>query len=187
MHIIAGKYYKQKLQAPDGDKTRPTASRLRETLFNILQEDVQGADFLDIFAGTGAMGIEALSRGAKTSTFIENDPAAYAALNQNLKQIKASSEAKALFGDYIKHLQALGKRKETFHIIFADAPYHMEDVMESILKQVASNHLLKLHGRLFIENASPFDSTIALHGLQHVNSRKSGKAYLHQFELNCET
>lgn len=182
MYIIAGKYYKQKLQAPVGDGTRPTASRLRETLFNILQEDVQGSDFLDIFAGTGAIGIEALSRGAKTSTFIENDRAAYQALNQNLKQIKATSEAKALFGDYIKSLQALGKRNEKFHIIFADAPYHMEEAVRSILEQVVSNNLLNKQGRLFIENASKLPEGIDLHGLTLVNSRKSGKAYLHQFE-----
>lgn len=182
MYIIAGKYYKQKLMSPVSDTTRPTASRLRETLFNILQNDVEGADFLDIFAGTGAVGIEALSRGAKSSTFIENDRAAYLALNQNLKQIKASNEAKPLFGDYIKSLQALGKRNETFHIIFADAPYHMEETMNHILEQVVLNKLLKKHGRLFIENDSKLPEGIDLHGLQLVNSRKSGKAYLHQFE-----
>lgn len=182
MHIIAGKYYKQKLQAPVSDGTRPTASRLRETLFNILQESVQGSDFLDIFAGTGAVGIEALSRGAKTSTFIENDRAAYQALNQNLKQIKAASEAKALFGDYIKSMQALGKRNEKFHIIFADAPYHMEETVGNILEQVVLNNLLTPHGRLFIENDSKLPEEIDLHGLLLVNSRKSGKAYLHQFE-----
>lgn len=181
MHIIAGKYYKQKLQAPVGETTRPTASRLRETLFNILQDDVQGADFLDIFAGTGAIGIEALSRGAKTSTFIENDRAAYQALNQNLKQIKVTSEAKALFGDYIKNLQALGKRNEKFHIIFADAPYHMEGMVGKILEQVVQNNLLSKHGRLFIENDSNLPEGIDFQGLEHINSRKSGKAYLHQF------
>lgn len=182
MHIIAGKYYKQKLHSPTTDATRPTASRLRETLFNILQEDIQDADFLDIFAGTGAVGIEALSRGAKTSTFIENDRAAYEALNKNLKQVKAASEARPLFGDYIKSLQALGKRKETFHIIFADAPYHIKNAIGDILEQVVQNNLLKKQGRLFIENDSELTDGIELHGLQLVNSRKSGKAYLHQFE-----
>lgn len=182
MYIIAGKYYKQKLQGPVGDGTRPTASRLRETLFNILQGDVEGVDFLDIFAGTGAVGIEALSRGAKTATFIENDRAAYQGLTQNLKAIKVTSESKSLFGDYIKSLQMLGKQNEKFHIIFADAPYHMEETVVNVLEQVVLNNLLLKHGRLFIENDNKLSDDVNHHGLRLINSRKSGKAYLHQFE-----
>lgn len=182
MYIIAGKYYKQKLKSPKGDNTRPTSSRLRESLFNILQDEVQEADFLDIFAGTGAIGIEALSRGAKTATFIENDRHAFQALNDNLKQLKTGIEAKPLFGDYVKNLQSLGKRNEKFHIIFADAPYHMEETVQKILEQVALHNLLNKHGRLFIENDCDLSPETDFFGLKHVNSRKSGKAYLHQFE-----
>lgn len=180
MFIIAGKYYKKKIQAPPEDKTRPTSGRLRETLFNILQQEIEGVDFLDIFAGSGAIGIEALSRGAKSATFIESDRTAYMTLGGNLKHLNITKEAVVLYGDYVRKMEALGKQKAQFHIIFADAPYALESATEIVLEEVVKHDLLKASGRLFIENNLPVASSCK--GLHHVNSRKSGKTYLHQFQ-----
>lgn len=182
MFIIAGKYYRHKIQAPKTELTRPTASRLRETLFNIIQQEIEGSDFLDIFAGSGAIGIEALSRGARSSAFIESNRDAFSALNNNLKQLKITSEGVALFGDYVKNLQALSARKVKFHLIFADAPYHMNQATQILLDQIVSKDLLKPYGKVFIENDQKLAEDINLHGLMHINSRKSGKSYLHQFQ-----
>lgn len=176
MYIIAGKYYKQRISAPKGNSTRPTSSRLRETLFNILQNEIEGADFLDIFAGSGAIGIEALSRGAHAVTFIESDRQAYLALQGNLKQLNI--EATLLFGDYLKKMEGLQK---SFHIIFADAPYHL-DVLQELIRKTVINNLLKPSGKLFIENDQPLPKGLDLFGLEHIDSRKSGKSYLHQFQ-----
>lgn len=181
MHIIAGKYYKQRVVSPKGNGTRPTSSRMRETLFNILQDEIEGVNILDIFAGSGAIGLEALSRGALFATFIESDREAFSTLKQNIGYLKAEKEALPLFGDYIKQIQHLGKRKAQFQIIFADAPYHMKEVTEILIGETVKEGLLAPYGKLFIESSVPLSDSIELHGLVHKNSRKSGKTYLHQF------
>lgn len=178
MHVIAGKYYKQKLQVPKGGATRPTSSRLREAVFNILQEEIEGAVFLDIFAGSGAVGIEALSRGAKSATFIEQDRNAFLALNNNLQSLKITSGI-PLFGDFEKNLKVLGKRGALFDVIFADAPYKLE-ATEALMGLIFENKLLKPSGVLFIENAADLSEGMDLKGFVLVNSRKGGKTYLHQ-------
>lgn len=181
MKIIAGKYYCQSLEVPKNKTTRPTTSRLREALFNILQGEIEGVTFLDIFAGSGAIGIEALSRGAASATFIESDRTSLQTLKNNLEHLKIGREAVVLFGDYIKTMKGLASRKVAFDLIFADAPYHAE-VTEEIIVQVVSGNLLKSSGKLFIENDNPYNEAINLHGLTHLNSRKAGKSFLHQFQ-----
>lgn len=180
MHIIAGKFYKQKIQAPKGDSTRPTSSRLREALFNILQDEIEGADFLDIFAGSGAIGIEALSRGAKSATFIEADRNAYLTLTENIKQLKITNGS-VVFGDYRRNIQSLSRRAVQFHLIFADAPYSMQTI-QALIEEITKLDLLKLSGKLFIENNTALSMDLNLFGLTHLNSRKVGKTHLHQFQ-----
>lgn len=180
MHIIAGKFHRRPLAAPKGDATRPTSARLRESFFNIVQGEIEGADFLDIFAGSGAMGLEALSRGAKRATFIESNRMALAALETNLEKLNVLSESQVLFGDYLKMLKRLQNASKQFDIIFADAPYSMTDALESLLEIVGAG-LLKPGGLFFMENTKPLDSGLDLRGLSFVNSRKSGSTFLHQF------
>lgn len=182
MFIIAGKYYRRKILAPKTQHTRPTASRLRETLFNIIQMEIEGVDFLDVFAGSGAMGIEALSRGAKSAFFIESGKEAYSALNGNLKMLQIGKEAQVLFGDYLKNLQLLGSRKKQFDIIFADAPYALTDASLLLLEQIEKQSLLKPQGKVFIENDKAFEKEKIPPSFQHVNSRQSGKSFLHYFK-----
>lgn len=179
MHIIAGKFHRRTLTSPKGDATRPTSSRLREALFNIVQGEIQGADFLDIFAGSGAMGLEALSRGAKHAVFIESSKMALAALESNIAKLNISSQTLVLFGDYLKMLNRLQSAGKPFDIIFADAPYSMIGALESLLEIIGS--LLKPGGLFFMENIKPLDKALNLNGLSFVKSRKSGNTYLHQF------
>lgn len=182
MHIIAGKFHRRTLAAPKGDSTRPTSARLRESLFNIVQAEIEDAEFLDIFAGSGAMGLEALSRGANKAVFIESNKMALTALESNIAKLGVSSQAKVLFGDYLKMLKRLQTTNQQFDIIFADAPYSMTDALKSILE--FSGSLLKPQGLFFMENIKPLDPNLDLNGLTLVNSRKSGNTYLHQFMRN---
>ena len=184
MQIIAGKFHRRPLAAPKGDSTRPTSSRLRETVFNILQGEVEGAAFLDIFAGSGAMGLEALSRGAKQATFIESNKAALASLEANIDRLNVSKETKILFGDYLKMVKRLQSAHLQFDIIFADAPYAMTEAFGSLLEIVGEGSLLKPGGLFFMENEQSLNSEQDLKGLSLVNSRKSGKTFLHQFVRN---
>lgn len=181
MHIIGGKFHRRPLTAPKGDATRPTSARLREALFNIVQKEIEGADFLDIFAGSGAVGLEALSRGAKQATFIESNRMALTALQTNLSKLDAASQSKVLFGDYLKILKRLQIAHQQFDIIFADAPYAMTNVLEELLDIVGS--LLKPGGLFFMENAKDLCFPLDLRNLSLVNSRKTGNVFLHQFTL----
>lgn len=128
MRVIAGSARSLKLEAPEGMDTRPTTDRIRETLFNMIQFQLPDCRFLDIFSGSGAIGIEALSRGAREAVFIENGKAALTCIEKNLIHTKFLEKAVILKQDAFVSLQALelSKNKEPFDIVFMDPPYHME-------------------------------------------------------------
>lgn len=121
MRIIAGEFRSRVLKSLPGMETRPTPDRLRETLFNVLAPEIEGAVFIDAYAGTGAVGIEALSRGAARVIFIEKSRAAAAVIRENLSSLGLLSRAEVLQG---KVLQYLSQR--TADIVFLDPPYGME-------------------------------------------------------------
>ena len=119
--IIAGDFKGRRLKTPTGDKTRPTAARVREAWFSILQRSLRGARVLDLFAGSGALGLEALSRGAVAADFVEVKRAALAALRANIKTLKLDQRAAVHRVDGIKYAERL--RPGQFDVAFADPPY----------------------------------------------------------------
>ncbi|WP_029321323.1 16S rRNA (guanine(966)-N(2))-methyltransferase RsmD [Butyrivibrio sp. AE3004] len=121
MRVIAGEARRLKLVTPEGNDTRPTQDRIKETLFNMLQNDVPGAVFVDVFAGSGGIGIEALSRGAKKAYFIENNIKAVKCINQNLQTTKFEDRGTVLKQDVLVGLKNI-KEKEV-DLIFVDPPY----------------------------------------------------------------
>jgi 16S rRNA (guanine966-N2)-methyltransferase len=122
MRIIAGEFRSRRLKTLPGDATRPTSDRLRETIFDILQTRIEGAVFVDAYAGTGAVGIEALSRGARHVFFLEKDRAALDAIRQNLATLQAERRATVYPGAALLTLA----RCRTADIIFLDPPYDLE-------------------------------------------------------------
>jgi 16S rRNA (guanine966-N2)-methyltransferase len=122
LRVIAGDLRGRKIVAPEGRTTRPTSDRVRESLFNLLGEIPEGANVLDLFAGTGALGIEALSRGAGHATFVENDRVALSSLRENLAALKLSERAAISAADA---LHAFDSRPE-FDLVFVDPPYGEE-------------------------------------------------------------
>lgn len=125
MRVIAGKARSLTLVTPNSDKTRPTTDRIKETLFNMLQFELADTNFLDLFAGSGAIGIEAISRGASRCTFVENDKEAAGCITQNLNHTKFADQATLLKQDTFVALQML-EYKECFDIVFMDPPYDCE-------------------------------------------------------------
>lgn len=124
MRIIAGGFGSRRLQAPAGDATRPTSDRLRETLFNILAPRIEGAVFLDLYAGSGAVGIEALSRGAVMAVFVEYAPAALKVLRANLERLGVSKGARIQPGQVGAFLRReVAGAPSAFDVIFLDPPY----------------------------------------------------------------
>ena len=146
MRIIAGKYRHLNLMTLEGADTRPTKDMVKEALFSSLG-DIEGLSFLDLFAGSGAVGIEALSRGAFKATFNDINPKACKIIKANLQ--KLAIEAKVYNEDWqtlLKHLKG-----ESFDIIFADPPYAFEDY-DSLFSLLEDYGLLKNKGLLIIEN-----------------------------------
>jgi 16S rRNA (guanine966-N2)-methyltransferase len=185
MQIIAGKFRGRKLEAPKGSATRPTASRLRETVFDMLQNNIEEAEFLDIFAGSGAMGLEALSRGAKHAVFIESSRNALRSLQTNISQLQIANQTEVLAGDFLAMLEKLHRLRQQFGIVFADAPYHMthrgRPVSEVLLTWFSQHDLIRKEGCLLIENDQEVPPSVPHPALIWINSRRSGKAFLHYF------
>jgi 16S rRNA (guanine966-N2)-methyltransferase len=122
MRVIAGTYGGRRLQAPPGTDTRPTADRVREALFSILGDRVPDARVLDLFAGSGALGIEALSRGAAHATFVESGPPAVAAIRSNIEAIGQEGDADVAATDVLAWLRS-AREQPAFDLVFCDPPY----------------------------------------------------------------
>lgn len=126
MRIIAGTYRSRTLAAPAGMNTRPTSDRLRETLFNVLAPRIEGAAFLDLYAGSGAVGLEALSRGAARVTFVERSPAALKVLDGNVARL-GISEGVSIYrknvGAFLRSVSGPNPRPEKNEVVFLDPPY----------------------------------------------------------------
>jgi 16S rRNA (guanine966-N2)-methyltransferase len=148
MRVIAGSKRRLNLKTIKGLETRPTTDRIKETLFNMISDDIYDANFLDLFAGSGQMGIEALSRGARFAWFIENNREAVKVINENLNFTDLQGQSKVIQGDFKSSLSSL--KGETFHIIFADPPYKAGYERE-ILTLISNNHLLAEDGYIIIE------------------------------------
>jgi 16S rRNA (guanine(966)-N(2))-methyltransferase RsmD len=138
MRIIAGSFRSRTLDAPPGYETRPTSDRLRETLFNVLAPRVEGARFLDLYAGSGAVGIEALSRGAAQVEFVEKAPGALKALRANLAKLGITSNFQIDSGSVAGALRRLNKARGVFDLIFLDPPYDAADEYETALGSLES-------------------------------------------------
>lgn len=188
MFIIAGLYRHQQLKTPKGNQTRPTSNRFKESLFNICRPTIEGASFLDIFAGSGAMGLEALSRGAAKASFIESDREALRCIENNIDHLKVKQQCQLFRGEAFAILQYIEKKKQKFDIIYADPPYKTPlpastaYYSQAIVDWVDKNQLLAPGGTLFIEEefrAQPAASQ--LQTLTLINSRQIGPAALQQY------
>lgn len=179
MRVIGGKYRSRVLSEFAGDNVRPTSDRAREALFNILSLKIYGARVLDLFAGSGALGIESLSRGAKEAIFNDFSKDSVAIVKKNLTTLKIAingEEAKVMQSDY---LACLEMARGQFDLIFIDPPYRF-DYGEKALKKIAQKGLLSENGIAVYERDVPFDGEIE--GLEKYDERKYGKAYLTFFK-----
>ncbi len=147
MRVISGKARGVNLKTPDGMTTRPTADRVKEALFSILQFDLPGARILDLFGGTGQLGIEALSRGAKSAVFVDAGEPACKLIRENLKRTGMESNAKVIRSDYLTYLNGC---KELFDIVFLDPPY-AEVFLENSLKKLTEIDILHSGGIIVSE------------------------------------
>jgi 16S rRNA (guanine966-N2)-methyltransferase len=180
LRVLGGKYRSLLLQSPRGAQTRPTTSMLRKAVFDIMQNSIEGTHFLDLFAGSGAMGIEALSRGASHATFVESHKDALRCIKANLAALKL--EAAVYSYDVFDALKKLEKKGETFDIIYADPPYHITTIYEELLSYLDSSKLLTKGGTLFLESLSPSPlKKMELKHLVPIDQRRFGTSLLHRY------
>jgi len=147
MRISAGEHRGRRLQSVKGKITRPTSDLLRQAVFNVLGDRIQGARVLDLFAGTGSVGLEALSRGAATATFVEKDCRAVATLRSNLASLNLTSRARVIAGDVLPSLRRFQASGETFDCLFLDPPY-AGDLAARCIEKLADGALLRENGAL---------------------------------------
>ena len=184
MRIIAGTARSLPLKTIEGMDTRPTTDRIKETLFNMLQNDVPGSYFLDLFAGSGQIGLEAVSRGARYAVFVENNKKACACIEDNIHFTKFDRETKLLQSDVISAIRSMeGKYK--FDVIFMDPPYKHEYEIE-VLECLKDSSILKEDTLIIVEASldTSFDYLSEL-GFE-LKKLKTYKTNVHAFITKAE-
>ena len=154
MRVIAGSARRIQLDTLDTQETRPTLDRQKETLFNVVQFDLIDAKCLDLFAGSGALGIEALSRGAAKAYFVEQNAAAFEIIKENLNRTKLKEKSVVLLGDALSTLPKL--KNETFDLIFLDPPYG-QNLEKHAIRQIMDLNLLSDGGTIIVETSLETD------------------------------
>ena len=147
MRVISGSVRGRKLKEPTGDHIRPTSGKVKESIFNIIQFDIEGRRVLDLFAGTGQLGIEALSRGAKSAVFIDSYTNSIKLIKENLKICGFTEKADVFSGDALRYLE----NKEKFDIIFIDPPYDT-GLSGKVLLKIVEFDKLNINGIIINES-----------------------------------
>ena len=174
MRVITGKARGVALKTPEGLHTRPTADRVKEALFSIIQFDIPGARVLDLFGGTGQLGIEALSRGAKRAVFVDEREDACRLIRENLRRTRLESDAQVVRSDYLSYLS---RCRETFDLIFLDPPY-AEVFLENSLNKITEIDILQSGGIIVADRPLGKELPWELSGFTRSKDYKYGKNLL---------
>lgn len=174
LRIISGRYKGKKLHSVRGLTIRPTADRLRESIFNILSHGVLNAMVLDLFAGTGAMGMEALSRGAESAVFVDNNPEALSVIQRNITSCSFDKQARIIKWDIKENLNCLKLAGTAFDLVFMDPPYNRGMVKPALLNLERTGSLKK-GARIVVEHSplEPIPDPVFIFEIQ--DRRKYGK------------
>jgi len=182
LRIAGGSFRGRILQSPKSRTTRPTLGAVRTAVFNICQTRIEDALFLDLFAGSGAMGLEALSRGAKSALFIDRDQEAISCIVKNIESLGVEDKTLVLKGDALSHLRRLNKK---FGIIYIDPPYvtnrnQANALIDQCIETIEDRELLEEDGILFIEEPYTKEKLYTLKKLRVKDKRRIGGSELHQ-------
>ena len=174
MRVITGKARGVQLKTPEGMLTRPTADRVKEALFSIIHFDVPGARVLDLFGGTGQLGIEALSRGAKRAVFVDAREDACKIIRENLRRTRLEAQASVVRSDYMEYLR---RCRERFEIVILDPPY-AEAFLENALKCITEIDILQTGGIIITERPLGKELPCEFDGFTRSKDYKYGKTLL---------
>lgn len=183
MRIIAGQYRRRRLKSVPGGDLRPTSDRLRETLFNVLASAVPDSVWIDVFAGTGAVGIEALSRGARQVYFIESARTAAALVRQNLASLGITEGFEVMEREAEAALRLLDSQGVVCDLCFLDPPYRLRDAYEKTLGFLSTSRLLAPASIVIAEHDKHFDPGDRFGALERYRTLKQGDAVLSFYRI----
>ena len=185
LRIIGGKWRSRVLDFPAADQLRPTADRIRETLFNWLREDVQDEDCLDLFAGSGACGLEALSRGARRVTFVERNPKVIDAISANLNKL-GEPGMPVIRSDVMHWLKpGIHEAGDKFGIVFVDPPYD-ERLERECCHALQESGLLKDQALVYLESDRDLPVNLFPTGWRRIKKKRAGVVFFMLFEITGE-
>ena len=184
MRIIAGTARSLPLKTIEGLETRPTTDKIKETLFNMLQNDVPGCYFLDLFAGSGALALEALSRGAAEAVLADCDARAVRVERQNVEALGFSQRARVLQADWRETVRKLSAEGRSFQLVFLDPPYAMED-LTAVFEALRTGGLIDADSLVIVEHQAGHPPQVG-EGFLMVDQRKYGYAGIHMFRMKGE-
>lgn len=151
VRVISGSARGLKLNTPGDDRVRPTTDRVKESMFNIVQDWVYDSQVLDLFAGSGALGIEALSRGASQAVFCDNSLDSIKIIKSNIEKARVADRSQIVSGDFKRCLRDMEAKNQSFDMIFVDPPYY-EGLFEEVLDTIRSCKILKKDGIVIVEH-----------------------------------
>ncbi|MFZ0523668.1 MAG: 16S rRNA (guanine(966)-N(2))-methyltransferase RsmD [Candidatus Acidiferrales bacterium] len=183
MRVIAGKYRSRRLKGPGAMRVRPTSDRLRETLFNVLGSSIADSYFVDLFAGTGAVGIEAISRGARDAFFVESYAKAAKLIRDNLASLEIRTGAEVIEADAIRGLERLAARRLIADFIFLDPPYEKAEEYSDVLEFLDASHLIAPRGIVIVEHFSKMELPQRLDRLECTREIEQGDTLLSFYRL----
>jgi 16S rRNA (guanine966-N2)-methyltransferase len=183
MRVIGGKFGSRRLKAPGILRLRPTSDRLRETLFNVLGPAIEDCLFIDLYAGTGAIGIEAVSRGAKEVIFVEKHTATARLLRQNLDSLGIAGGVELIAADALDGLKKIAARHLVADFIFLDPPYEQTGEYEKVLEFIDGSHLLAPACRVVVEHSVKLELPERLGRIERARLLEQGDAALSFYRL----
>ena len=183
MRITAGKFRSRKLISPEGESTRPTQDQVKEAVFSHLGGMFDQGAVLDLFAGSGAIGFEALSRGMKEAVLNDHDPSAVRAMRANKEKLGLGDEVTILNYDYNKALKLLSKKEKSFDLIYLDPPYAL-NAYDKAMRMIKEGNLLRENGILVAESAK--DTEITAEGWDCYKEAKYGVALIRYYRRRME-
>lgn len=186
LRIIGGSCKGKKLKSLRGLKTRPTAGRTREAVFNIISQHIPNAMVLDLFAGTGAFGLEALSRGAATAVFIDKDRSALSIIEKNIASCYMEQRSRIIGWDIVKNIKCIENARPPFDVVFMDPPYE-KGFVERALKQLPPANALADGALIIAEHSRNEVLPQAIAGLDLIRQRRYGRSMVSVFGVHPGT
>ncbi|HKS82598.1 MAG TPA: 16S rRNA (guanine(966)-N(2))-methyltransferase RsmD [Candidatus Acidoferrales bacterium] len=183
MRVIAGKFRSRRLAGPGSLRIRPTSDRLRETLFNVLGPSVADSLFVDLFAGTGAVGIEAISRGAREVVFVESNAKAVGLIRRNLESLQIGSGVELIEAKTERGMEKIAVHRRVADFVFLDPPYEAADEYTNALDYLDSSHILAPYGIVIVEHSRKMSLPLRFTRLERSRLLEQGDASLSFYRL----